>query len=61
MVFNELHKSNPNKLNEFLEIWSKNIQPNLRNKYFTKYNLFLKIKILEAMYMTIMIIIKNFV
>ena len=44
MVFNELHKSNPNKLNEFLEIWSKNIQPNLRNKYFTKYNLFFKNK-----------------
>ncbi len=44
MVFNELHKLNPNKLSEFLEIWKKNIQPNLRNKYFTKYNLFFKNK-----------------
>jgi asparagine synthase (glutamine-hydrolysing) len=42
MVFKELNKSDPKKFKEYLDIWKKNIQPNLRNKFFTKYDLFFK-------------------
>ncbi len=42
MVFSELNKSDPKRLKEYMEVWLKNIKPNLRNKFFTKYNLFFK-------------------
>ena len=42
MIFSELNKSDPRKLKEYKDIWSKNIKPYLRNKTFTNHNLFFK-------------------
>lgn len=42
MVFNDLNTSNPKKLKNYVNIWNKNIKPNLRNKFYTKYDLFFK-------------------
>ncbi len=42
MIFRELNLSDKKKLKEYVNIWKRDIQPNLRNKFFTKYNLFFK-------------------
>ncbi len=42
MVLKELKDNDPNKFREYLKIWKQNIKPNLRNKFFKKYNLFFK-------------------
>ena len=42
MIFSELKRSDPRKLKEYKDIWSRNIKPNLRNKDFIKYDLFFK-------------------
>ncbi len=42
MVLKELKEDDPDKFRKYLKIWSQNIKPNLRNKFFKKYNLFFK-------------------
>lgn len=42
MLFNEFHTSNPKKLKNYVNIWRENIKPNLRNKFYTKHDLFFK-------------------
>ena len=42
MIFSELNKLNPQKFKEYMSIWSRNIRPHLRNKFFKKHDLFFK-------------------
>jgi len=42
MLFSEINTSDPKKLKNYVNIWKKNIKPNLRNKFFNKYDLFFK-------------------
>ena len=42
MFFSELRKRNSPKFKKFLKIWSKNIKPHIRNKFYLKHDLFFK-------------------
>ena len=61
MVLKELKDNNPDKFRKYLKIWNQNIKPNLRNTFFKSIIYFLKILILEDMFLIIMIIIENIV